>query len=66
MLNVEHRLRVLENRVLRRIFEPKKDDAYEELHNLCYSPNVIMMRCSGHVACMAEMRNVYDLLGGKP
>jgi hypothetical protein len=35
MLKGEHRLRVLENRVLRRIFEPKKDEvtgSYRELH----------------------------------
>jgi hypothetical protein len=47
----EHRLRVFENRVLRRIFGPKRDEVTgdwrklykEELHNLCSSPNIIRM-----------------------
>jgi hypothetical protein len=46
-----HRLRVFENRVLRRIFGPKRDEVTgdwrklhnEELHNLYSSPNVIRM-----------------------
>jgi hypothetical protein len=45
----EHRLRVFENRVLRRIFGPKKDEVTgewmklhsEKLHNLYSSPNII-------------------------
>jgi hypothetical protein len=45
-----HRLRVFENRVLRRIFGPKRDEVtgewrklhIEELHNLYSSPNIIM------------------------
>jgi hypothetical protein len=45
-LREEHRLRVFENRVLRRIFGPKKDEVVggwrkrlnEEFHNLYYSP----------------------------
>jgi hypothetical protein len=45
----EHRLRVFENRVLRRIFGPKRDEVTrewrkfhsEELHNLYSSPNII-------------------------
>jgi hypothetical protein len=48
-LRKEHRLRVFENRVLRRIFGPKKDEVTgewrklhnEELHNLYSSPDVI-------------------------
>jgi hypothetical protein len=48
-LREEHRLRVFENRVLRRIFEPKGDEVTgdwgklhnEELHNLYSSPNII-------------------------
>jgi hypothetical protein len=44
-----HRLRAFENRVLRRIFGPKRDHVTgdwrrlhnEELHNLYYSPNII-------------------------
>jgi hypothetical protein len=60
----EHKLRVFENRVLRRIFEPKRDGVIggwrkllnEELHNLCSSPSIIRiiksrrMRWAGHVA----------------
>jgi hypothetical protein len=50
-LREEHRLRVFENRVLRRIFGPKRDDVtrgwrklyYEKLHNLCASPSIIRM-----------------------
>jgi hypothetical protein len=48
-LREEHRLRVFENRVLKRIFGPKKEEVSggwrrlhnEELHNLCSSPNII-------------------------
>jgi hypothetical protein len=47
-LREEHRLRVFENRVVRRIFGPKRDDVTEEwrklhneeLHNLYSSPNI--------------------------
>jgi hypothetical protein len=63
-LREEHRLRVFENRVLRRIFGPKRDDVTgdwrklhnDELHNLYSSPNIIRMiksrrmRWTGHVA----------------
>jgi hypothetical protein len=71
---------VFENRVLRRIFGPKRDEVTgewrnlhnEELHNLYSSPNIIkqirsrMMRWVGHVARMGEERNVYRVLMGKP
>jgi hypothetical protein len=48
-LREEHRLRVIENRVLRRIFGPKRDEVTgewrkmhnEELHNLYSSPDII-------------------------
>jgi hypothetical protein len=67
-LREEHRLRVFENRVLRRIFGPKRDEVRgewrklhnEELHNLYSSPNIIRqiksrrMRWMGHVARMGE------------
>jgi hypothetical protein len=71
---------VFENRVLRRIFGPKRDEVTrgwrklynEELHNLYSSPSIIRiinsrrMRCVGHVARMGEKRNAYRILVGKP
>jgi hypothetical protein len=76
----EHKLRVFENRVLRRIFGPKRDRVTggwrnlhnKELHNLYSSPCIIKiiksrkMRWAGHVEQMGEKRNVYRLLVGKP
>jgi hypothetical protein len=76
----EHKLRVFENRVLRRIFGPKRDGVTggwrklhnEELHNLYSSPSIIRiiksrrMRTVGHVERMGEERYVYGLLVGKP
>jgi hypothetical protein len=69
---------VFENRLLRRIFGPKRDEVTgglrklhnEELHNLYSSPSIIRiiksrrMRWAGHVARMREKRNVYRLLVG--
>jgi hypothetical protein len=79
-LREEHRLRVFENRVLRRIFGPTRDEVTGgwrklhsgELHNLYSSPDIIRqiksrrMRWAGHVARMGEGRNVYRVLVGKP
>jgi hypothetical protein len=79
-LREKHRLRVFENRVLRRIFGPKKDKATgdwrklhnEDLHNLYSLPNIIRMTKSrrmswtGHVARMGKNRNAYRILVGKP
>jgi hypothetical protein len=79
-LREEHRLRVFESRVLRRIFGPKRDKVTREwrkmrngeLQNLHSSTDVIReiksrrMRCGGHVARMGEGRNVYRVLVGKP
>jgi hypothetical protein len=79
-LREEHRLRVFENRVLRRIFGPKRDEVTgewkkllnEELHNLYSSPDIIRqvksrrMRWVGHVARMGEERKFYKFLVGKP
>jgi hypothetical protein len=76
----EHTLRVFENRVLRRIFGPKRDEVTgewrkthnEKLHNLYSSPYIIRqvksgrMRWAGHVARMGEERKVYRVLVGKP
>jgi hypothetical protein len=73
-LREEHRLRVFENRVMRRIFGPKRDDVKgdlrklhnEELHNLYSSPNIIRlmksrrMRWAGYVARMGETRKVNE------
>jgi hypothetical protein len=72
ILREEHRLRVFENRVLRGIFEPKRDGVIagwrklykEELHNLYSSPNIIRMnmsrriRWTGYVARMGR-RGIY-------
>jgi hypothetical protein len=58
-LREENRLRVFENRVLRRIFGPKRDEViggWRKLHNLYRSPSIIRtiksrrMRWAGHVA----------------
>jgi hypothetical protein len=79
-LKEEHRLRVFENRVLRRIFGQRRDEVKrdwrklhnEELHNLYSSPNIIRMtklrrmRWAGQVARMRETRNEYRILVGKP
>ena len=79
-LREEHRLRMSENRVLRRIFGPKSDEGTrewsklhnEELNDLNYSPNIVQviksrkMRWAGHVACMGERRDIYRVLVGKP
>jgi len=78
-LRKERRLRVLENRVLRRIFGPRKNEVTEEwrrLHNeelndLYSSPNIVrviksrIMRWVGHVACVGERRGIYRILLGK-
>jgi hypothetical protein len=74
-----HSVKVFENRVLRRIFGPKRDGVTgrwrklytEELHDLYSSPSIIRiksrrMRWAGHVARMGEKGNVYGLLVGKP
>jgi hypothetical protein len=72
-LREEHRLRVFENRVLRRIFGPKRDEVTgewrklhnEEVYNLYSSSDIIRqvksrrMRWAGHVARMGEARKVY-------
>jgi hypothetical protein len=75
-LREEHRLRVSENRVLRRIFGPKRDEITREwrklhngeLHNFYSSPDIIrqiksrIIRWAGHVAHMREGRNVCRVL----
>jgi hypothetical protein len=70
---------VFENRVLSRIFGPKRDEVKvgwrelhnEELHNLYFCPSIIRiiksrrMRWTGHVARMGE-KNTYRTLVGMP
>jgi hypothetical protein len=75
----ERGLRVFENRVLRTVFGPKRDEITgewrklhnEELSDLYSLPNIVRvvksrrMRWAGHVARMAEGRSVYRVLVGK-
>ena len=71
-LREEHRLRVFENRVLRRIFGPKRDGVTDALNDLYCSPSIVRviksrrMRWAGHVARMGERRSVHKVLVGKP
>jgi hypothetical protein len=79
-LREEQRMRVFENRVLRRIFGPKRDEATgewrrlqnEELHDLYSSPNIIRviksrrMRWAGHVARMGGKESCIQDFGGRP
>jgi hypothetical protein len=74
------KLRVFENRVLRRILGPKRDKVtgeWRRLHNgelndLYSSPNIVRviksrrMRWAGHVARMGERRGTYKILVGRP
>jgi hypothetical protein len=76
----QHRLRVFENRVLRRIFGPNRVEVTGEwrklhsweLRNLYSSPDIIrqmksrIRRWARHMARMGEGRNVYRVLVGKP
>jgi hypothetical protein len=79
-LREECRLRVFENRVLRRIFGPKRDEVTREcrrLHNeelyAVYGPSNIIriiksrrLRWEKHVARMGKRRGAYKVLVGKP
>ena len=79
-LREERRLREFENKVLRRIFRPRRDEVTgewrrlhnEELNDLYCPPNIVWliksrrMRWAGHVARMGEERGVYKVLVGKP
>jgi hypothetical protein len=76
-LREEHR--VFENRVLRKIFGPKREEDgswrklhNDELHSLYSSLNIVKvvksrrMGWAGHVAYMGEWRGVYRVLVGRP
>jgi hypothetical protein len=77
-LREEHRLRVFENTLLRKIFGPEREEDgswrklhNDELHSLYSSQNIIRviksrsMRWAGHVARMGEERVIYRILGGR-
>ncbi|KAJ4450651.1 hypothetical protein ANN_02080 [Periplaneta americana] len=78
-LREEHRFRVFENKVLRKIFGAKRDEVTgewrklhnTELHALYSSPDIIRniksrrLRWAGHVARMGESRNAYRVLVGR-
>jgi hypothetical protein len=71
---------VFENRVLRKIFGPKRDEVtgewrklhIEKFNDLYSSPNIFLVtkstriRRPGHVVHMGERRGVYRVLAGKP
>jgi hypothetical protein len=74
----EHKLWVFENRVLRKIFGPKREEDgswrklhNDELHGLYSSANIVRviklgrMKWAGHVARMGEGRGVYRVLVGR-
>ena len=78
-LRDKHRLRVFENRLLRKISGPKRHEVTgewrrllnNELHDLQSSPNIIWviksrMRWTGQVACMEKRTAVYRVLVGQP
>jgi hypothetical protein len=79
-LREEHRLRVFENRVLRRIFGRKRDEVTggwrklhnEELQGLYSSPSIVRVikarrtRWAGYVARMGEVRGAYNISVGRP
>jgi hypothetical protein len=71
---------VFENRMLRRIFGPKRNEVTggwkklhnEELHGLYSSPSIVRvikarrMSWAGHVAHMGEVRGAYNILVRRP
>ena len=78
-LREKHRLRALENKILRKTFDAKRDETTGEwrklhnakLHALYSSPNIIRnlksrrLRWAGHVAFMKESRNSFRVLMGR-
>jgi hypothetical protein len=78
-LGKEHRLSVSENRVLRKIFGPKREEDgswrklhNDELHSLYSSPNIVRvikstrMRWAGHVARMRKEKVFTGFWLGSP
>jgi hypothetical protein len=79
-LREERRLRVFEDRMLRRIFGPKRDEVTgdwrklhsEELNDLCSSTNIVRIiklrriGWAGYVARIRDRRGVYSVLVGEP
>jgi hypothetical protein len=79
-LREEHRLRTFENRVLRRIFGPKRDEVTgkwrtvhsEGLNDMYSSPSIFRvtksrrMRWAGHVVRIGDKRGAYRVLVVKP
>ena len=75
----EIRLRILENKVLRKIFGAERDEITgelrtlhnAELHALYSSPNIIRyhksrrLRWAGHIAHMEQYINAYRVLGSR-
>jgi hypothetical protein len=80
MLMEFRKLKVTENRVLGKIFGPKRNEVAgewrrvynEELYDLCCTTNIFRaiksrkVRWTGHVARMGKRRGVYRVLVGKP
>ena len=77
-LREEYKLRVFENRILRRIFETESDEngEWRMLHNeerrsLCRSPNIVKvvkyrrLKWAGHISRMEQVRNSLKILTGK-
>jgi len=79
-LREERKLRVFENRVLRKMFGPRRDEVpgdwrrlhNDELNDLYSTPNIVRviksrrMRWAGHVARIGEERGMYRVLVRKP
>jgi hypothetical protein len=78
ILREERRLKVVEHKILRRIFWPKRDEIREwrRLHNeelnLYRSPNIVRviksrrLRWASNVARMEEGKDAFKILSGKP
>jgi hypothetical protein len=78
-LREEHKLRVFDKRVLRKMFGPKREEDgsfrklhNDELHGLYSSPNIVRviisrrMGWAGHVTRMGKGRGVYRVMVGRP